>query len=128
MTYAFLALAFLACAAAAYVFVRMRRRRLSAAQRRRILRLWERVDALQDPARRVLEADSVLDCALAAAGFRGPLGEKLRSAGPRFTDENSVWAAHKLRNRIAHEPGLHVSAPEAARAVAALRRAVEDLF
>jgi hypothetical protein len=104
------------------------RRRLSAADKKRILALWEQVDILSDPLRRVLEADKVLDHALTAHRYKGSLGEKLKKAGPRFSDLNAVWRAHKLRNRIAHEPGIEISKQQSAAAVAALHRAVSDLL
>lgn len=111
------------------VFVRAyRRRRLSPAVCKRILLQWERVDLLSDPVRKVLEADKVLDQALAAHGYKGSLGEKLKKAGPRFSDVDAVWSAHKLRNRMAHEPGVEISARQCAVAVAALHRAVSDLL
>ncbi|PIR51035.1 hypothetical protein COU78_02645 [Candidatus Peregrinibacteria bacterium CG10_big_fil_rev_8_21_14_0_10_49_24] len=96
--------------------------------RKRILLHWEHVDLLKDPVRKVLEADKVLDQALAARGYKGSLGEKLQKAGPRFSDLDAVWRAHKLRNRIAHEPGADISASQSAAAVAAFHRAVSDLL
>lgn len=106
----------------------LRRRRLSGAARQQVQRQWKQVLRLDDPARQVLDGDAVLDKALTALGYNGPLGDKLRAAGPRFTDLDGVWRAHKLRNRIAHEPGTVVSPAQAKAALSAFRRALDDLM
>lgn len=66
---------------------------------------WEDVKNIteENPVKAILDADKILDYALSRHGFQGTLGEKLRMAAPRFDDVNAVWAAHKLRNRLAHE-------------------------
>ncbi len=119
--------ALVALAFIAFVALRLRKRKLSGSAKRQLLAQWNALGSIQDAARRVLEADSILDKALGASGFQGSLGEKLKQAGPRFSDFNAVWTAHKLRNRIAHEPGSQISEQESSRAIAALRRAFEDL-
>ncbi|PIR53437.1 hypothetical protein COU76_01315 [Candidatus Peregrinibacteria bacterium CG10_big_fil_rev_8_21_14_0_10_49_10] len=110
-----------------FVFLRLRGRKLSGSVQKKLLAQWKSLEQIQDDLRRVLEADSILDSALGASGYSGSLAEKLKKAGPRFSDLNAVWAAHKLRNRIAHEPGMRVSKQESDRAVTALRRAFQDL-
>jgi hypothetical protein len=42
---------------------------------------------------------------LAARGYRGAnIGDMLKDANPiQFTTLNQAWAAHKVRNQIAHE-------------------------
>lgn len=122
-----IALIAIALAFAAVVFVRSRRRRLSAASRRAVRTAWNHARALPDPVRRVMEADKVLDLALRDLGYTGSLGEKLKRAGPRFSDVNAVWRAHKLRNTLAHEAGAHVSNAEASSALRAFERALRDL-
>jgi hypothetical protein len=44
-----------------------------------------------------------LDYALRIHGFSGSLGDKLKASGPRFSDLNGVWSAHRVRNNIAHD-------------------------
>ncbi|MFA6991724.1 MAG: hypothetical protein WC269_00365 [Candidatus Gracilibacteria bacterium] len=51
----------------------------------------------------VMDADKILDYALGRRGFAGNLGEKLKQGQYLFSNLNGVWAAHKLRNRVAHE-------------------------
>jgi hypothetical protein len=123
----FALLIILAGAALWFVMRSMRSKKLSPASRRRIETAWGHVLALQDPVRRVMEADKVLDMALNEAGFHGTLGEKLKVAGPRFRDINSVWNAHKVRNHLAHESGARISDHEASATVNAFKRAIDDL-
>ena len=94
-----------------------RRRRLPARERRRLQRSWEYAVSVRDPVLRVLEAEKVVDQLLGSLGYRGSFGEKLTAAGPRLRDVEALWRAHKLRNRLAHEPGVRIAAKEAQRAV-----------
>lgn len=120
-------LTLLAIALGYFVALKTRRRGIAPAQRARIVRAWNAAKDQQDPVRRVLEADKVLDMALGACGFAGPLGDKLKDAGPRFGDLDAVWRAHKLRNRLAHEAHAEVSGKEADGALKAIRRGIEDI-
>lgn len=110
-----------------FVLLKLRKRGLNDASRRKVRNAWNHARGLPDPVRRVLEADKVLDLALTELGFRGSLGEKLKKAGPRFTDVNAVWRAHKLRNRLAHETGARISDAEASGAMNAFERGLRDL-
>ena len=67
------------------------------------IRIIDSFDA--HPAQAVMDADKLLDYLLGKHGFVGSLGEKLKKAGPRFSDLDGAWRAHKLRNRAAHELG-----------------------
>jgi hypothetical protein len=109
------------------MIMKMKKRKLSGASRARIEQAWSHVVSLQDPVRRVIEADKVLDIALGEAGFAGTLGEKLKKAGPRLKNINDVWNAHKLRNQLAHESGARVSDAQANAAINTLRRAIDQL-
>ena len=90
-------------------------------------RRWGDLLRLSDPHRRVLEADSLLDFAFTSMGFRGSMGDKLKKAGKYLKNEQDVWNAHKLRNRIAHESGIILSERDATRALDAFRKAL-DVF
>ena len=78
------------------------------------------------PKHAILDADKLLDFALKKNGFEGSLGEKLKKSGPRFSDLNGLWNAHKLRNRIAHELG-DIDKNEAKKALSQFKRALNDL-
>lgn len=128
MTVGLISLTALALMLMLFVAWRLRKRRLPLVARERCLLQWMSLSRMADPARRVLEAEAVLEAALRAAGYTGTFGENLRHMGARFPNLDAVWAAHKLRNRIAHEPGTSVSEAEAHRAIDAFERALRSLF
>jgi len=76
----------------------------------------------------VMNADKLLDQALQERGMRGKtMGERMKAANSIFTDNNGVWSAHKLRNRIAHESDVMVRYDDARYALANFRKALKDL-
>lgn len=109
-------------------FKQLSRHRLANFDKIYIQKHWANVIAVHsfNPAKAVLDADKILDYALSKHGFSGSLGEKLKKSGPRFSDLNSVWAAHKLRNHIAHELS-DLSSREAKDALANFKKALNDL-
>jgi len=105
-----------------------RRRRFRAQIAARAQRQWAELTNIADASRRVLEAENILDRALRDIGYRGTFGEKLKRMQKMLPNIDAVWQAHKLRNRIAHEPGLHISSSEAAAALAVFEKALGTLF
>lgn len=76
----------------------------------------------------VLNADKLVDHALKERGVSGAtMGERMKSAASMFSDNNSLWAAHKLRNHIAHESDAKVSYDQARSALAGFKKALKDL-
>lgn len=76
----------------------------------------------------ILNADKLLDKSLKERGFVGnTMGERMRSAQKVWSDANSVWNAHKLRNRIAHEPEVNLSYDQARLALTKFRQALKDV-
>jgi hypothetical protein len=71
---------------------------------------WENILMLADGTnesewrRAIIDADIMLDEMLMSLGYPGEnLGERLKGANPlQFTTLNAAWAAHKVRNDIAH--------------------------
>src|SRR5688572_8159875 len=93
-----------------FIVAKLRRKRqLPAGVRKILLKQWEDVRSMTDNHRKVMDAEKILDHALTTLGYAGTFGEKLKAAGPRFSRVQSVWDAHKLRNRIAHEVGITVN-------------------
>ena len=75
----------------------------------------------------VIEGDKLLDKALTEMGLPGKtMGERLKHVS-QFSDTNSVWHAHKLRNEIAHEAGFEISFQQAKNALAIYKQALKDL-
>ena len=76
----------------------------------------------------VLQADKLLDRALKDKGFKGQtMGERMTSASRLFSKRGHVWAAHKLRNRIAHESNVKLSDKLARQALVSFKRALRDI-
>lgn len=76
----------------------------------------------------ILSADTLLDSALKARGYSGnTMGERLKSAHGALSQKNAVWAAHKLRNQIAHEEDVVVKPQTVQHALAAFKTALKDL-
>ncbi len=76
----------------------------------------------------ILNADKLLDAALKESGYRGEtMGQRLKNATGSFSNKNSVWAAHKLRNRIAHETDVRIDYTSARRALASIKQGLKDV-
>lgn len=102
----------------------VKKRRLSGYAKQRIEHLWQAVEATEGNGQSVLEADKVLHAVYKELGYKGSLGACLKRYGHKLPNEQDVWEAHKLRNKVAHEPGVRISSKQAARALQAFRRAV----
>lgn len=105
-----------------------RRRRISPKDRETIQAMWRHVLSLQTAESQVLEADKVLDEIMRILGAKGTFADKLRQLGPRLQSVQPLWNAHKLRNRLAHEPGARTNAKEAAQALQAFRDAKDEFI
>ena len=77
----------------------------------------------------IVEGDKLLDRALCEMGVQGrTMGDRLKKIGTEeFSQLNSVWHAHKLRNQIAHESGFHPEYRQAEHALAIYKQALKDL-
>lgn len=120
----------LAVLCAGVVIAGMRRRRLKVpmALRRVIQKQWQHVHSIDDPEKRLMEAEKVLHHALRSTGLEGTFGDILKRIGPRIRNVDAVWSAHKLRNRLAHEPGFHPSTRELDHAVLIFERMLGALL
>jgi hypothetical protein len=76
----------------------------------------------------IIDADKLLDEALKRRGFRGKtMGGRLVAAQRLISDNDGVWYAHKLRNRLVHEPNIRLKKREAQNALAGFKRGLHDL-
>lgn len=76
----------------------------------------------------ILNADSLLDKALRESGFAGQnMGERMRSAQKSWSNADTVWSAHKMRNRIAHESSTKLNYDTARRTLASFKKGLKDL-
>lgn len=76
----------------------------------------------------VLNADKLVDQAMRQKGIHGQtMGDRMKSASKTFSDINGFWSAHKLRNKIAHEPDVYINYDEARQSLAQFKKALKDL-
>ena len=77
----------------------------------------------------VIEADKMLDDVLKRIGYTGAdMGERLKQIkSDELSNIDNIWQAHKVRNRIAHEPEFRLTQSQAKQAVEIFQRALEDL-
>lgn len=89
---------------------------------------WQKIEADPNPITAVIAADSLVDEALKQRGIKGAtMGERLNTAAGLLRDINGVWSAHKLRNRVVHEPGTNLRSAEAQRCLRQFKKALKDL-
>ncbi len=86
-----------------------------------------RAKSQSNPQLKIIEGDKVLDEALRLLRYHGSLGQKLKIVGPRLTNLQEVWWAHKLRNTIVHELKHVPTMVDADRAIKAYEGALKDL-
>jgi len=106
-----------------------RKKRLSNNDIKRVKKVWKEVLDLQknNPEQAILRADKLLDHALKQAGYQGTMGEKLKAARHCFSNNHAIWSAHKLRNRIAHELGIHLTQQQVVGGLKGFKKAFYDL-
>lgn len=74
----------------------------------------------------ILNADKLLDHALRERGTKGQtMGERMKAT--QWSNANVVWAAHKLRNQIAHESDVSIAYDTARRALASFKQGLKDV-
>jgi len=79
----------------------------------------------------IIEGDKLFDNALLKKGFSGgSVGEKLKQLVPADLPDlyEEVWEAHKIRNRIVHEPDFEVTQSDARKIVNIFDRAIKKII
>lgn len=77
------------------------------------------------PAQAILEADKLFDHAMKDLGYQGTFVDKFKKLQFSVSQRQPIWDAHKLRNRIAHEPGAKVKSAQTH--INAFARGLRDL-
>ena len=109
------------------VWIKLQKKTLQGAAKIKIQKAWRHAQGQPNAVLKIMEADKVLDESLRLLGFRGTLGEKLKKAGPRFSELNALWKAHKLRNTLAHTLQTTPSTKEVITAMSAFEYALKEL-
>ena len=82
----------------------------------------------QESENAIIEADKLLDYVLRAKGFKGEtMADRMKAAGNQMGNVTAVWAAHKLRNMVAHEVEHDIVADQVKHAVKDLAQAIRTL-
>lgn len=73
-------------------------------------------------------ADELLDMALKRRRYKGKnMGERLVAAQKKFTDNDSLWHAHKLASKAQEHPKLRLKEKDVKDALASVRQGLKDL-
>lgn len=76
----------------------------------------------------IINADKLLDEALKKRHYKGKtMGERLVGAQRVIRDNDAVWYAHKLRNRLVHESSTKLKKSNVQEALLGVRQALRDL-
>ncbi|GEM_PF-526274 len=78
----------------------------------------------------VIEAEKIFDNILLMIGYKGnTLGDRLKTIKKeQLQSLDEVWSAHKVRNRIVHNPDEKISLSEAQEAVGKFEMGIEELI
>lgn len=76
----------------------------------------------------IMNADKLVDQALKERHFKGEkMADRMKAAKNTWRNENHLWTAHKIRNKLAHEPDARVSYELTVQALSAYKQALKDL-
>ncbi len=76
----------------------------------------------------IMEADKLLDYALKERGIQGKtMADRMKQMQGKWSNGNGVWAAHKLRNKLVHEPDARIDYDRARQALAVFKQALKDV-
>ncbi len=76
----------------------------------------------------IMNADKLLDQALRDRGLSGKtMAERMKQYQGKWSNGNGVWAAHKVRNRLAHEEDAQIDYERARQALVAYKQALKDV-
>lgn len=76
----------------------------------------------------IFDADKLLDQALRERGLSGKtMADRMKQYQGKWTNGNGVWAAHKLRNKLAHETDARVDYERTRQALVAFKQGLKDV-
>jgi len=76
----------------------------------------------------IVDADTLIDNFIKELGYQGEtFGERLKRIGKGFKGLDELWRAHKIRNRIVHEPDIKISKDSVRKVLSLYEKAVKEL-
>lgn len=76
----------------------------------------------------LIRADDLLDMALKRRRYKGKnMGERLVAAQRIFTDNDDIWFAHKLTNKVREHPKSRLKEKDVKDALVSMRQGLKDL-
>lgn len=76
----------------------------------------------------IIDADKLVDEALRKSHLKGKtMGERLVAAQRMLSNNDSIWFAHKLRNKLVHEQYTNLKEADVKSALIGFRQALKDL-
>lgn len=108
-------------------FYLKKKRRLPKKVTKQVQEHLQRISQLS-PQEQIMQYDTLLDHCLKHRGLTGSLGEKMQNFGKNFVNENAIWSAHKLRNKIAHEVGYSLNDREYQQGVRSFQQEIHALI
>lgn len=117
---------------AAVLFVIVRKRLPRRLKKSYFRRKWVELQRLCNDKANWVQAitmgDELLDEALRRRSYKGKnMGERLVSAQRKFTDNDGVWFAHKLRSRLEVHPKTRLTRDVVKDALLGIGQALKDL-
>jgi len=102
--------------------------------RRRLLKAWKQIQKrlkIGSEAQlklAIIEADKILDEILKKSGYQGEnMSDRLKQITPaQISNIEEIWQAHKIRNRIVHEPDFSISRNEAKNILEIYKKAFQE--
>lgn len=93
---------------------------------------WQDITAMykdeKTRAMSIVHADKLLDESLKCLAYKGStMGERLISAKAKLKHRDEIWKAHKLRNKIVHEPKFKLKEEQAKEALKGYYHTFKDL-
>jgi len=94
---------------------------------------WAEITAMQNHGpsglkNALIEADKLLDYVMIQRGFVGEtMGDRLKNGGSVFSNLNTIWDAHKLRNQMVHEVEIDMATEQVKHAISNLGQGIRDL-
>jgi len=112
----------------AVLFVLMKRSAQPKLKKSYYQKQWAGINDKKSEAEKLIYADRLLDSAMRKLNIRGQtMGERLNNSEAFVKDLNSVWKAHKLRNKLVHEPDFNVSEKDVKHSLNVYKKALKDL-